>query len=106
MRPLSVRQMKNLRRRRLENLLVYNVVFKKSALDDLKSMDRQLAAFVYDKIMSYLSSAPLDLGKSLKGAYDGLYSYRIKKCRVIYSIDKDSFTIKIFKVGLRKDVYD
>ncbi len=86
--------------------MAYNVVFKKSSLDDLKAMDRQLAKNVYEKIITYLSSAPFKLGKALKGVYNGLYSYRIGKCRVIYSIDNESLTIKIFKIGLRKNVYD
>ncbi|MBF0563751.1 MAG: type II toxin-antitoxin system RelE/ParE family toxin [Nitrospirae bacterium] len=69
-------------------------------------MDKRLAASVYDKVMSYLCSAPFELGKPLKGEHTGLYSYRLGKCRVLYSIDKDRRTITIIKVGLRKDVYD
>jgi mRNA interferase RelE/StbE len=51
-----------------------------------------------------LAAGPF-VGKSLKGALKGLYSYRIGDYRIIYDVIKDRLAIRVVKVMHRREVY-
>ncbi|MBF0564990.1 MAG: type II toxin-antitoxin system RelE/ParE family toxin [Nitrospirae bacterium] len=63
------------------------------------------AETVIDKVENYLSQSPLKRGAPLRGAFEGLYRYRIGKCRVIYEVDAEVSIVTVLRVGFRKDIY-
>jgi len=85
--------------------LAFNVRWHEQALDDLKSLDRQIARKIVDRVKNHLSENPANLGKSLKGVLKGLYRYRFGDYRIVYAMDKSENCISILFIGHRKDVY-
>jgi mRNA interferase RelE/StbE len=45
-------------------------------------------------------------GKSLKGKYSGLYSYRFADYRIVYEIRKKALVIVVLRIRHRKSVYE
>lgn len=79
----------------------YNIKFKASVKNDLKRIDKQKIATIFDaiecKLMNNLEEMPL-----LKGEFEGLRKFRIGHFRIIYSIvDND---VIVLRIAHRKDV--
>ena len=85
--------------------MAYDVIWHEKALDDLKSLDRQISKKIIDRVKNYLSQSPEKIGKPLKGVLKGLYRYRFGDYRIIYTIDRAEKQISILYVGHRKDIY-
>lgn len=45
------------------------------------------------------------IGKKLSGKLNGLYSYRIWPCRIIYKIYKNILLVVIIRIGQRQGAY-
>lgn len=83
----------------------YKALWHEDALKDLKKIDKKDAEKIIEKVETYLTKDPLQLGKSLKTHLKGFYRYRIGKYRVIYLIKENELLIIILKVGKRDEVY-
>ena len=85
---------------------MYEVLWDKQALVDLKHISKPEAKKIVMKVEHYLSKNPLKLGKLLKGKFIGLYRYRFKDYRIIYEFNKNDINVIIVRVGHRKDIYN
>jgi len=82
--------------------LPLSVLYKASVERDLKKLDHSVALRVLDQIEQDLATDP-GKGEPLKGAFQGLFKYRIGDYRVIYTKTQDG--ILVLRIGHRKDVY-
>jgi mRNA interferase RelE/StbE len=82
----------------------YEVLIKPSALAELDSADsRKLRRALAERI-GVLAALPRPPGcRKLSGSDH--YRVRVGTWRVVYSVDDDSRTVLVVKVGHRKDVY-
>jgi addiction module toxin, RelE/StbE family len=85
--------------------LDYKLIWHKSALDDLKSLDISLSRKIFEKVEKYLSQDPIGLGKPLKQNFSGMFRYRYGDYRIIYIVNETEKTITILEVGHRKNIY-
>ena len=83
----------------------YQVFWKEAARNSLRNISRSIAFKLEEKINSYLSQSPKQLGKALTGQYRGLYRYRYGDYRVLYEIDPNNKLIIINRIGHRKEIY-
>ena len=85
--------------------MAFRVLWHEKALDDLKSLDRQTARKIIDRVKNHLSQSPENLGKPLQGVLKGLYRYRLGDYRIIYTIDRGENLTSILHIGHRKNIY-
>ena len=85
--------------------MAYKVTYKASVEKDLKGIDKKQAKRILDAIENELAKAPRDKGEPLHGEWRGFWKYVIKPYRVIYEIFDRDKTIRIDRIGHRKDVY-
>jgi len=85
----------------------YTVVFKKSALKELRELPARMQQKFLDaaQLLSLNPFTELLNIKKLRG-FDGLFRLRIQDYRMIYSIENDVLKIVVVKIGNRRDVYD
>jgi len=86
--------------------MMYQVMWHKDAVQDLKKLDRKTASSIVNKVEEYLVQDPLNLGKLLKGNFKGFFRYRMGKFRIIYTIQETRLLVLVLKVGKRDEVYD
>jgi len=82
----------------------YKITWKKSALKELKTLEKKVIRNIIQQIES-LKVDPRPKGcKKIKGFY---LLYRIRKgnYRIIYSIKDDQLIIEIIRIGHRKNIY-
>ena len=84
----------------------YEVLWKKSAIGDIKKLDKKISKRITDKILTHLTKDPLELGLALRGEFAGLYRYRVDKWRVIYSVAPKKELIIVLRVEHRSTVYE
>jgi len=83
----------------------YIITFARSARKELDSLSIQISSRI-DPEINALANNPRPSGcVKLKGRQNQ-WRIRIGNYRVIYSIDDETFTIKIMEVGHRGDVYE
>jgi mRNA interferase RelE/StbE len=85
--------------------LAYKVVLLEQAIEDLSSLDKQIAQRILYKVGTHLTKSPDTNGKPLKGEFSGFYRYRIVDWRVIYYLEQDENTLTVTRVRHRKKVY-
>lgn len=85
---------------------MYKVVYLDQVEDDLKSFDKATAKKILHRIETYLAQSPRELGKPLKGEFQGYWRYRWGDYRIIYKISEKEILILVLRIGNRKDVYD
>jgi len=85
--------------------LSYKVIWNEEAVDDLKSLDKERARLILEKVEGHLSTEPLSLGKPLKAIFKGLHRYRCGNYRIIYTIDREKKELIVLTVGDRKEIY-
>jgi mRNA interferase RelE/StbE len=85
--------------------LAYKVVYLDSVGQDLKKLDKAIARKILNRIETYLACDPKELGKSLKGEFQGYWRYRWGDYRVIYKISEREILITVLRISNRKDVY-
>jgi len=84
---------------------VYKVVYLNSVEEDLKKLDKATARKILNRIETYFACDPKELGKPLKGEFQGYWRYRWGNYRVIYKISEREILILILRISNRKDVY-
>ncbi|MBL7160442.1 MAG: type II toxin-antitoxin system RelE/ParE family toxin [Candidatus Aenigmarchaeota archaeon] len=82
----------------------YDLVVTKTFKKYFNSLDSDIK----DRIKSHIIHIEEDpyTGKHLHGNLKGLYSFRVGKYRVIYSIEERPKRIVLYFVGHRKGIYD
>jgi mRNA interferase RelE/StbE len=84
---------------------VYKVAYLDSVEEDLKKLDKATARKILNRIETYLAQDPKELGKPLKGEFQGYWRYRWGDYRVIYKISEREILILVLRISNRKDVY-
>jgi mRNA interferase RelE/StbE len=84
---------------------VYKVVYLDQVEEDLKKLDKSTVKKILARIETYLAADPKELGKSLKGGFQGYWRYRWGNYRVIYKISEQEILILILRIGHRKEIY-
>ncbi len=82
--------------------MTVEVLYKASALKELKRLDREEAVRLIERIDTDLARHP-GKDKALTGAFKGLFSYRVGDYRVIHAILGAS--ILVLRIAHRRDVY-
>jgi mRNA interferase RelE/StbE len=88
--------------------MVWKVVVDEKALKVLQKLDKPIAALIIDFIENKLVVAenPRLLGAALQGSKLGdFWKYRVGDYRIIASIDDLEITIRVIKIGNRKEIY-
>ena len=85
---------------------MYKVVYLDQVEEDLKKLDKSTARKILARVETYLAKAPQELGKSLKGDFQGYWRYRWGDYRVIYKISEREILIVVLRISHRKEVYD
>ena len=85
---------------------MYRAVWTLEAIKGLKRVDRKTAEKLKEKIDTYLTRDPHNLGKPLVADFSGQYRYRFGNYRVVYEIKQKEVLILIIKVGHRREVYE
>ena len=86
----------------------YRVEYTRTAVKQLKKLDRKIAAFIISFIEEKLIDCvnPRLYGKSLQGNLRDIWRYRVGDYRILARIDDDIVLITVVEVGHRKDIYD
>lgn len=85
--------------------MIYQVVFKPAAQRQLKKLPPPIQQDLIE-LIERLSQEPRPLAcKKLKGRQNQ-YRIRSGEYRIIYSIEDTSLTIRVVKIGHRRDVYE
>ncbi len=88
--------------------MVWRINLEKGAKKDLANLDkpaaRRIIKFLNDRISNL--DNPRSIGESLKGSRLGAFwKYRIGIYRIIASIEDNTLTILVIRIGHRRDVY-
>lgn len=88
--------------------MTYHVEFTRSALKQLKKLDKPTAALILGWIRKNLENCenPRIHGKSLTGNRSGQWRYRVGDYRIITEIEDDRVLILVLHIGHRKSIYD
>ncbi|OGX11974.1 MAG: hypothetical protein A2Y42_01755 [Omnitrophica WOR_2 bacterium GWB2_45_9] len=84
---------------------MYKVVYLDAVEEDLKKLDKSTVKKILARIETYLAQDPKELGKPLKGDFQGYWRYRWGDYRVIYKISEREILILVLRNSNRKDVY-
>lgn len=86
----------------------YKVEFTKSALKQMKKLDRHTVALILGWVRKNLENCenPRAHGKGLTADRSGQWRYRVGDYRLIADIDDNKITILIINVGHRRSVYN
>lgn len=85
----------------------YIVEYTKVAVNQLKKMDKKIAAF----ILSYIEEKLVDcdnsrvFGKALQENLNDKWRYRVGDYRILAKIEDEKIVITVVEVGHRKDIY-
>ncbi len=82
--------------------MVYNLLYTKSAVRDIKKLDR-VARKKIKKRLEFLSLSPFKYSKKLTDPRLGTYRFRAGNYRVIFDIGGKN--IIILRVGHRREIY-
>ncbi len=85
--------------------MAYKVVYLDQVEQDLNKLDKSTIKKILTRIETYLAADPKELGKPLKGEYQGYWRYRWGDYRIIYRISEREILIIILHISHRKDVY-
>ena len=83
----------------------YEIVFTKSALKEIQSIENKLVENIFFRI-ERLSQNPRPAGCIKLQGNNKLWRLRIGKYRIIYSIDDDSCLIDLIAIRHRKEAYN
>jgi mRNA interferase RelE/StbE len=86
----------------------YTVEYTKTALRQLKKMDRKIASFIVSYVEEKLVDCedPRRYGKALQGNLNDKWRYRVGDYRILAKIQDDIVVITVVEVGHRRDVYE
>ena len=86
--------------------MAYKVVYLDQVEQDLKKLDKSIIKKILARIETYLAADPKELGKPLRGEFQGYWRYRWGDYRVIYKISEREILIIVLRISHRKDVYN
>jgi mRNA interferase RelE/StbE len=88
--------------------MTYKVEYTKTALRQLKKMDKKIASFIIAYIEDKLVDCenPRLYGKALKGNLNNKWRYRVGDYRILAKIVDAKVVIVVVEVGHRKDIYE
>lgn len=85
----------------------YKVEFTKSAIKDLKKIDKKdstkIAAWIKKNLVD--CENPKQYGKALKGNLSDSWRYRVSNYRILAQIEDDRVVITVVNIGHRKEIY-
>jgi mRNA interferase RelE/StbE len=84
-------------------MAAYKIFFKKSVWNDFESIPDKDLKRILERIESLGKNPRLPSCKKLTG--QERYRLRQGRYRILYSIQDDELTVRIVKVGYRKNVY-
>ena len=84
---------------------MYKVAYLDSVEEDLKKLDKATVKKILNRIETYLAQDPKELGKPLKGDFEGYWRYRWGDYRAIYRIAEKEILIIVLRISHRKEVY-
>ncbi len=70
----------------------------------IRSLHPQIKAVIRSAFQAILEEP--QVGKALKDELQGLRSYRVKRCRIIYRISSKTKHLEIITIGPRKNIYE
>ncbi len=82
--------------------MAYNIEYKRSALAELKKIDKGVVKRIIRQLETNLGEDP-GCGSPLKGQFKGLFKYRVGEYRVIFSRTKGR--VLVLRIGQRSKVY-
>lgn len=87
--------------------MIYHVEFTKSALKQLKKLDKPTASLIIGWIRKNIEGCenPRVHGKALTADHVGQWRYRIGDYRIIAEIEDDKVIVLVVNIGHRRDVY-
>jgi mRNA interferase RelE/StbE len=85
----------------------YRVEYTKTALKQLKKMDKKIAALIIAYIEDNLVDCenPRLYGKALQGNLNDKWRYRVGNYRILTKIEDNILIIIVVEVGHRRDIY-
>ena len=88
--------------------MIWKIEFDERARKELRKLDRQaqtnILRYLRDRIATH--EDPRRFGDPLRKNMSGFWKYRIGPYRVICDIQENKVTVRVVRVGHRKDVYD
>jgi mRNA interferase RelE/StbE len=84
--------------------MTWLVVFSPGAAKIVRSLAPDLKRAVREALRAI--AAQPDLGKPLVRELLGLYSYRVRRYRIVYALERSTKSIQIVAVGHRDDIYE
>lgn len=87
--------------------MTYQLHFTPIFEKEFRKLDKYTGMMIRSWIKKNLMNCdnPRKTGKALKGAYDGLWRYRIGDYRIICEIQDQELSILALTVGHRKNIY-
>ncbi|MDD4293994.1 MAG: type II toxin-antitoxin system RelE/ParE family toxin [Candidatus Omnitrophica bacterium] len=85
--------------------MAYDVLYLSQVEKDLKSLNKITIKKLLNRIEKYLAQDPKNLGKALKGEFNGYWRYRWGNYRVIYKISEKEILIIVLRIDHRKQIY-
>ncbi len=85
---------------------MWAIVYKKSVQKDLKKISNEIQYIIRRAIEDKLMVDPVRFGLPLRRSMKGLMKLRVGDYRIIYSIEKETVTVQVIKIGHRRAVYD
>lgn len=85
----------------------YKVEYTRTAVKQLKKMDKKIAALILSFIEEKLVGCenPRLYGEALQGNLNDKWRYRIGEYRILVKIEDDILIITVVELGHRKDIY-
>jgi mRNA interferase RelE/StbE len=84
--------------------MTYKLLYSRTSREQIRSLHPQIKSLVKPYVLQ-LKENPYE-GKALERELSGFYSLRLKRFRVIYRIDHQNRTVRIYHVGHRKNIYE
>jgi mRNA interferase RelE/StbE len=88
--------------------LVWTIDVSKAAARELAAFDRTIARSITTFLRERVANLPdpRSIGEALKGQrLGGLWKYRVDDWRVVVSIEDETITVVVLRVGHRREVY-
>jgi len=85
----------------------YKVEYTKTAVKQLKKMDKKIAAFILAYIQEKLLDCedPRAYGKALQANLSDKWRYRVGDYRILVKIEDEKIVITVIEIGHRKNIY-
>jgi mRNA interferase RelE/StbE len=84
--------------------MTYKLLYSRTSREQIRSLHPQIKSLVKSYVLQ-LKENPYE-GKALERELSGFYSLHLKRFRVIYRIDHQNRTVRIYHVGHRKNIYE